>query len=166
MAADEIAQEESMSPKIRIATAVAIATALAGCFGPEDRRPGMQLRGEVVNAAPSDWSFTNEHKEIAIEVQTPYLLPHSVTIWCAEVDGELYVGARDPETKHWPGWVDGKPDVRLGIGPKVYEVRLDPLDDPERTERVRQAYGSKYDLPQTPTGEGPPIRYWRVAPRA
>ena len=38
-----------MSPKIRIGATVAIAAALAGCFGPEDRRPGMQLRGEVVS---------------------------------------------------------------------------------------------------------------------
>jgi hypothetical protein len=140
--------------------------ALIGCFGPEDRRPGLRLRGEVVATPPSDWAFTDEHREIAVEVQTPYLLPHSVTIWCAQMDGELYLGARSPETKHWPGWVDRDPDVRLGIGPRVYEVRLAPLEDGNRIARLRQAYAAKYDLPRTPEGESPPVRYWRVGPRS
>ena len=155
-----------MRRRIRFGIVVVIAAALAGCFGPEDRRPGMHLRGEVVASAPSDWAFTDAHREIAIEVQTPYLLPHSVTIWCATINGELYLGARDPETKRWPGWVDRDPDVRLGIGSKIYEVRLTPLEDPARIKRVRQVYGLKYELPARREGEGPPIRYWRVEPRA
>ena len=100
-----------------------------------------------------------------MEVQTPYLLPHSVTIWCAEVDGVLYIGARNPESKRWPGWVDAHPDVRLKIGEKLYEVSLMPLDQPERIDRLRRAYAAKYELPATPPGEGPPIRYWQVTPR-
>jgi hypothetical protein len=144
---------------------IVIAIGLAGCFGPEGRRPGMRLPGQVA-AFPSDWTFTNDHPEIAIEVRTPYLLPHSVTIWCAEVDGELYVGAREPGTKHWPGWADRNPDVRLGIGDRVFEVRLAPLDDAGRIARVRRAYAAKYDLPPVAPGQGPPIRYWHVVPRA
>ena len=143
-----------------------IGIALVACFGPEDRRPGLRLGGEVVATPPSDWAFTDEHREIAVEVRTPYLLPHSVTIWCAQVDGELFVGARNPETKRWPGWVDRDPDVRLGIGPQIYEVRLVPLDDAARIDRLRQAYAAKYDLPRATQGEGPPIRYWQVAPRS
>ena len=111
---------------------------------------------------PSDWAFTNDHREIAIEVQTPYLLHHSVTIWCAELDGELYLGARDPEKKRWPGWADRNPDVRLGIGSRIFEVRLAPLEDLKRIAPVREAYAAKYDLPRRPAGEGPPVRYWKV----
>jgi hypothetical protein len=76
------------------------------------------------------------------------------------------VGARDPETKRWPGWVDRNPNVRLRIGSEVFEVRLNPLEDPNRIERVRQAYAAKYELPRTPEGKGPPIRYWLVEPRS
>jgi hypothetical protein len=155
-----------MRRKTRLATAIAIATALAGCFGPEERRPGLHLRGEVAETLPSDWAFTNDHKEIAIEVRTPYLLSHSVTIWCAEVEGKLYVGARDPETKRWPGWADRDPHVRLRIGSRIFEVQLAPLEDEERVAQVRRAYAAKYDLPRAPAGEGPPIRYWLVAPRS
>ena len=141
------------------------AIAASGCFGPEDQRPGLRLRGEAVSV-PANWVFTNDHREIAIEVQTPYLLPHSVTIWCAELEGELYLGARDPETKRWPGWVDRFPEARLRIGRDIFEVRLTPEDDAERVASVRRAYAAKYELPPTPPGEGPPIRYWRVSSRS
>jgi hypothetical protein len=147
-----------------VGAALALSLAATACFSPEDQRPGLRLAGESV-AIPADWSFTNEFKEIAVEVQTPYFLPHSVTIWCAEVDGVLYLGARNPESKHWPGWVDANPEVRLKIGEQLYEVSLMPLNQGERIDRLRQAYAVKYELPVTPAGEGPPIRYWQVTPR-
>jgi hypothetical protein len=151
-----------MAPVTRIGFAILIALGLAGCFGPKDRRPGMRLPGEVA-ATPSDWSFTNDHPLIAIEVTTPYFLPHSVTIVCGALDGALYVGAREPETKRWPGWADRDPEVRLGIGDRVYEVRLEPITDAARIARVREAMAIKYDRP--PPSEAVAIRYWRVVPR-
>ena len=150
----------------RLGILIAIPIALSACFGPEDQRPGLRLRGQVVATLPADWSFTDDHKLIAVEVQTPYLLPHSVTIWCAEVEGALYVGARDPETKRWPGWVDRNPDVRLRIGSQLFEVKLAPLEQANRIAQVRRSYAAKYDLSTPAAGEGPPIRYWRVEPRS
>ena len=155
-----------MKSSSRAGSVLAIVVALGslGCFGPEDRRPGLRLPGEVA-PTPSDWSFTNEHPEIAIEVSTPYWLPHSVTIVCAELDGALYVGARNPESKRWPAWADDDPEVRLGIGELVYEVVLDPIEDEARIARVREAYATKYKRPTPPPGEAPPVRYWQVQPR-
>ena len=147
------------------ASLLASMLALAACFGPSDRRPGFRLEGEVAETLPDDWRFSDQHQEIAVEVRTPYLLPHSVTIWCAALGGQLYVGARDPETKSWPGWVDRDPDVRLGIGETVYEVTLVPVEDEDRLARVRQAYAAKYKLP-SPGPNAPPIRYWVVEPRS
>ncbi len=146
---------------------IAILIGLTGCFGPNDMRPGMRLPGEVA-PTPSDWSFTNDYPEIAIEVRTPYFLPHSVTIVCSELDGDLYVGAIDPESKSWPSWVDDDPEVRLGIGDLVYEVKLAPITDPAHMARIRQAsdtkYGTKY-RETLPPGEEPPQRRWQVQPR-
>jgi hypothetical protein len=154
-----------------IAAGLALLT-LTACLDPSDRRPGTWLSGEVVAELPSDWSFSDAHKEIAIQVATPYLLPHSVTIWCAALDGALYVGARDPETKRWPAWVDSDPNVRLGIDGKLYDVRLTPLDenaDAAELARLRAAYAVKYAIPaappDAPPGSIPPTRYWRVGPR-
>ena len=137
--------------------------AMSGCFEPKDSRPGVRLRGDVAATLPADWKFTDAHREIAIEVRTPYLLPHSVTIWCVSDGGDLYVAARSPETKKWPGWVDRNPHVRLRIGDSVYEARLSPLDDPTSVEQVQRAYAAKYDLEVSESG--PPLRYWRVLAR-
>ncbi len=146
--------------------AAAALIAALGCIEPLDRRPGTWLSGDVVTEFPADWSFTDQQREIAIEVRTPYLLPHSVTIWCGSLDGVLYVGAREPDTKRWPGWVERDPEVRLGIGGQIYEGRLARVDDPDRVERVRSAYSAKYELPDPPREGSPPIRYWRVDPRS
>ena len=143
---------------------IALLVVIAGCINPQDRRPGTRLSGEVT-AVPSDWSFTNDHKLIAVEVQSPYLIPHSVTIWCAEVDGQLIIGAREPETKRWPSWADRNPNVRIGIGSQIFEVRLIPIEDLERIGRIQGAYAKKYNL-QSRSAEPPPIRYWSVEARS
>ena len=143
---------------------------LAAC-NPVDRRPGIWLTGDV-STYPDSWGFTDAFKDIAIEVNTPYFIPHSVTIWCGSMDDALYVGARDPESKHWPGWVDGDSNVRLGIDAKIYEVTLVPLDpsvpgDAAELARLAPYYARKYALPnQAPAAGAPATRYWRVAQRS
>ncbi len=145
---------------------LAIAAAVVvGCVDPEGQRPGLRLSGESARQFPVDWSFTNEYREIALEVHTPYLLPHSITIWCGSVGGRLYVGARDPETKRWPGWVARNPDVRLRIGGRIYEAALVHLDESDQIDQLRGAYAVKYGLPNPAPAGSPPVRYWRVDPR-
>lgn len=135
---------------------VAIAVCMLGCLSPQDRRPGLMLPGRAVPAA-EDWSFTDAHREIAIQVQTPYVLPHSVTVWCGSVGGRLYIAARDPETKNWPGWVDTHSHVRIGIDGLLYDGRLVDVDEPEERDAVIAAYRAKYELSEM----APNVRYWR-----
>lgn len=154
-----------MRSGLRIGLGILLALAVAACFNPSERRPGTRLSGEVAAGLPADWSFTDAQPQIAIEVATPYWLPHSVTIWCAADAGRLYVAARNPDEKRWPGWVERDPNVRLLIGDTIYEVKLTRIEDPERIGQVRRAYAAKYQLPDSPPGEGPPMRYWSVGPR-
>jgi hypothetical protein len=135
---------------------------LLGACQPEDRRPGLWLSGEPM-PYPEDWSFADQHQEIALEVGTPYLLPHSVTIWCATLRGDLYLGASRPEEKNWPGWVNEDPQVRLLIGDALYEARLEPLEDQSLIREVTAVQSKKYGfpMPEGPTGAW----YWRVDPR-
>ena len=144
---------------------LAICALFSGCFAPSERVPGLRLSGDVT-AFPADWLFTAAQQEIALEVSGFLGLPHSVTIWCATLDGALYIGARDPETKRWPAWADGHPDVRLKIADAIYEVHLEPLEDAATVARLQASYAAKYHLPAPEPGvTPPPTRYWRVGPR-
>jgi hypothetical protein len=119
----------------------------------------------VVEEGGGDWSFTDAHREIAIETRSPWLLPHSVTIVCAARDGRFFVGARNPEGKRWVKNVDRDPDVRLEIGGRIYEQRLVALEAPEDVAAARAALEAKYGPPDTPPDARPPIRFWEVVAR-
>ena len=136
---------------------------LVGC-DPSDRRPGLWLSGDVAQW-PADWTFTDALPQIAVQVHTPYWVPHSVTIWCGQVDGRLYIGASAPETKRWPGWVDQNRDVSLKIDGKLYAATLVPLSDPAEIALVQAAFAAKYrlDAVKPPLGSS---RMWKVEPRS
>ena len=138
---------------------------LASCMDPADRRPGLRLGGEVVEEGGGDWSFTDSHREIAIETHSPWLLPHSVTIFCAARDGRFFVGARNPDGKRWVENIDRDPDVRLKIGDGVYEQRLVELEDPEDIGAAQDAFAAKYGPPDAPPEARPPVRYFEVVAR-
>jgi hypothetical protein len=141
------------------------ACVLLACIDPEDQRPGLWLSGEQAVTPVTDWSFTDAHPEIFIQVKTPYRIPHSVTIVCATLDGGLIVGARNPETKRWPAYIESNPDVRLKIGDQVFDQRLDLVEDPPTIEAIVRAYAAKYNRPVLRPAERPVIRYWRVVGR-
>ena len=154
-----------MNYLLRSTIALALAANFIGCIDPKDRRPGFRLRGEIVEELPVDWSFSNAYKEIAIEVRTPYLIPHSVTISCAALDEQLYVGARNPDEKNWPDWVERDPNVRLLIGGQIYESKLALVEDSVEIAAALGAYAEKYEYPVRSADEAPLIRYWRVERR-
>ena len=58
---------------------------------PQDRRPGLWLTGEMPAMPVTDWSFSDEHAEIYLQTNTRWLIPHSVTVYCATLDGDLYL---------------------------------------------------------------------------
>lgn len=134
-----------------------------GACEPSAQRPGILINGESA-AFEHDWSFTDEFSEISIQVRTPYLLPHAITIWCGSVDGELYLAAGAPDSKRWPGWVATDPHVGLRIGNKRYDVVLQLLQDGEILRRVQKAYAVKYKFPEPPPEATPTSRYWHVLP--
>lgn len=148
---------------IRTGLVLVLVVLLSACE-PSDDRPGMWLDGEVA-AFPENWSFTNDEREISMQVQTPYWLAHSVTIWCVEIEGSLYVGALSPETKMWPGWVMDSPDVKLKIAGKIYEANLVPVRDAQLKGYLAARYTQKYKTPPGSSFAGDPdAAFWRVEP--
>jgi hypothetical protein len=104
--------------------------------------PGLWLKGEVVTTPVTDWSFTDKIQQIKIQTQTPYLLPLSVTIWCAVYNGDLYVSSNPG--KQWNEDIIRNPHVRLKIGDKLYDRTLLLITDPAEKTAVLQVKGKKY----------------------
>jgi hypothetical protein len=150
--------------RLKIPALILIAISLLGC-DPSDRRPGLWLSGNEVQTLPTDWTFTDDHREIFVQVSTPYFLPHSVTIWCAQVSGTLFIAARSPETKNWVGWVEKDNNIRLKIGADVYNAKAVPVNDEETLNEVRVAYSSKYELGESTSGEKTSMKYWSITAR-
>ena len=111
--------------------------------------PGLWIKGE--NAGPvTDWSYTDQIPQIKIQTQTPFLLPHSVTIWCAVSNGNLYVTSY--RGRQWVENIIRDPHVRLKIADKVFDRTLSVVDDPAEKTAVLQAKGKKY-----PQWKVPPV---------
>ena len=148
-----------------MACAIAIALTLACAIDPSDERPGLGLSGEVHQQAVEDWSFTSDAYEIFIETVTSYWIPHSVTAWCVMVGDELYVSADDADQKSWVVNVARNPNVRLKIGEKVYEQKLEPVTDAATMASIDSGFARKYEYEEEEGDDDMIVGYWRVVDR-
>lgn len=101
-------------------------------------RPGLWLKGQLVTAPVTDWSFVNDVKHpgqslntILVETRTPYLIPHSVRVMPEVRNGQLFVRSHQdrmdrkfPYDKAWTADVARDPRVRIKIGGKLYNATL------------------------------------------
>jgi len=112
--------------------------------------PGLWLRGEPVTKPVTDWSFTDKIPQIKIQTQTPFLLPHSVTIWCVVYNGNLYLSSY--RGRLWVEDIIRDPHVRLKIGDQLFDRTLSVINDPAEKAAVLEAKGKKY-----PEWKVPPV---------
>jgi hypothetical protein len=111
--------------------------------------PGLWIKGEPVTTPVADWSFTDQIPQIKIQTQTPFLLPHSVIIWCAVYNGNLYVTSY--RGRQWVENIVRDPHVRLKIADRVFDRTLSIVDDPAEKAAVLQAKGRKYPQWKVPS---------------
>ena len=130
---------------------------------PQGETPGLWLRGEIVLERVDDWRFTNDIEEILVETRPWYGIPHSTTIWCVELGGELYVGSYGDQKKAWEKNLVRNPAAKLAISGKLHEVTLAPVTDAGRVEALDAAYAQKYDMAEVFGDEIPEWWYYRVA---
>jgi len=143
-----------------------ISLALACSIEPSDQRPGLGLSGEAAQQPVQDWSFASDAKEIFIETATPYFIPHSVTIWSVTLGNQLYVAAYHADTKRWVTNVARDPNVRLKIGNKIYEQKLETVKDAATLALLNGGYVRKYELEEdNDVGKEASSVYWRVVER-
>ncbi len=141
------------------------AVVVLGCQ-PEDETPGLWLDGEAALEWVDDWSFTNEIEEIFVETRPWYGIPHSTTIWCVELGGDLYVGSYGDEKKTWEKNLVPEPQARLAISGKLYDVTLQQVEDPGRVAALDAAYAQKYDMADVFGDEIPAWWYYKVNARS
>jgi hypothetical protein len=126
-----------------------VALRIAG-LDPRDRRPGLWLTGERVTAPVTDWSFTDNVRNIFVETHSRYGLPHSVTTSCVAHGGQLYLtsvyrpGGHFPDDRLWNRNVMRDPHVRLKIGRQVFDRTLALVTNPVEKGAVLAAKARKY----------------------
>ena len=104
--------------------------------------PGLWLKGEPATTPVADWSYTDKIPQVKIQTQSRFLLPHSVTIWCAVYNGNLYVTSH--RGRMWVEDIMRDPHVRLKIADQVFDRTLSVVDDPVEKAAVLQTKGKKY----------------------
>lgn len=135
---------------------------------PQERWPGLWLRGEVVTTPVSDWSFTDTYPTIAVQTRSWFGLSHSVTVTCTALDGRLYLtsvyppGREFPRDRLWNRNVMRDPRVRLKIGAQVYDRTLALVSDPAEKDAVLAAKAKKY--PRQTAVDKSRIHVFRVGP--
>ncbi len=118
-------------------------------YEPSDLRPGLWLTGDRVAEPVTDWSFTEDHQEIFVQTRTPYLIPHSVTTYCAFYEGDLYLfsayyqGGVFPDERGWNRNVMRDPRVRLKIGDRLFDQTVSHVTDAETHEAVHASFVAK-----------------------
>ena len=135
---------------------------LLGCQ-PQDESPGLWLRGEIAVEPVDDWRFSNDIEEIFVETRPWYGIPHSTTIWCVELGGELYIGSYGDEKKAWEKNLARDPTAKLAIAGKLHEVSVTPVTEPRLVEALDAAYAQKYDMAEVFGDAIPEWWYYKVA---
>jgi len=137
--------------------AVLVVTRITG-LDPNQRRPGLWLKGDLVTTPVTDWSFTDQVPNLKIQTNTWYGIPHSVTINCVSYKGQLYLdsfyaaGLTYPHGRSWNENVARDPHVRLKIGDKLYDRTLALVTDPAESAAVNEAKEKKYPTLKLPPG--------------
>jgi hypothetical protein len=119
-------------------------------YEPQDQSPGLWLTGELATEDVADWSFTEQHEEIFVQTRSPWLIPHSVTTYCATYNDSFYLfsayygGGDFPDLRRWNKNVVRDPRVRLKIGDQLFDQRVSYIDDESIRMPVHQAFVDKY----------------------
>ncbi|PYU29549.1 MAG: hypothetical protein DMG31_17045 [Acidobacteria bacterium] len=117
---------------------------------PQQRTPGLWLKGNLVTTPVTDWSFTDRVETVKVQTRTWYLLPHSVTTYCVAYNGQLYLdsfyraGVEYPHGRSWNENVARDPHVRLKVGNNLYDVTLVHVTDPAEKAALRELKAKKY----------------------
>ena len=119
-------------------------------FDPQDQRPGLWLAGDFVDSPVSDWSLSGEHYVFYLQTNTSYFVPHSVKVYYATLEGNLYllsayyIGGTFPGMRSWNRNIVRGPRIRFVIGDKLYNQIVSYMSDESIRRPIYDALGDKY----------------------
>lgn len=93
---------------------------------------------------PENWEFTDSVENVLLETNSTED-PYSVTVWCAQDSGNLYIAAAD-EDSQWVVNMRADSRVLLSIEGKLVEGRTSTVSNTDEIRRVIQAYLVKYEI--------------------
>lgn len=114
----------------------------AGCSQPMGPIAGGALNGDPAKW-PDDWSFTDDLQNVLLETNPED--PYSVTIWCVEHDGELFIAAAEKEHQ-WVAYIAQDQRVRLNVDGSLYEARATHIHNVDEIVAILPAYVAKYEF--------------------
>lgn len=126
-------------PSVVILGSLALLASLG--IGPCGPIAGGALSGNVVEEPVADWSFVNQVPRCSVEVRPES--PHSVTVNCMSLRGELYVSCSECEGKRWSAYALADAAGRIRISDDVHPVRLRRVEEPARLDAVWKARAAK-----------------------
>ena len=123
---------------------------------------GKQVTGDRVPFSPDDWSFTNEHFTVALEVRPDD--PHSITTICFVHEGKLYIPAQGGTEKQWTQIVLLDPRVHVKVGGRVYPGLARRVTDEAMQASLIESAAKKYDRLAGRDEPPPDVWVFRIDP--
>jgi hypothetical protein len=112
-----------------IALGLLAATLIFWFSCPCDRLLGGPLKGELVSAPVSDWSFANDAP--LCQVQVAAIIPWSVNLNCMSEGGQLYLSCARCEGKFWSSAALDNANGYIAMSGNIYPVAMVRILDNE-----------------------------------
>ncbi|MEX2488965.1 MAG: hypothetical protein WD356_05490 [Pseudomonadales bacterium] len=121
--------------------------------GPIEIISGGPFKTGEPTRTPEDWRFIEDRQTIEFQTMEP---PTSRTVWLAVHDGRLFLISGYMTTtygklwKQWPHYIEADDRVILRIDGKLYEQRLERIQQGDVLEPVMAELGRKYGFEGSP----------------
>ncbi len=128
--------------------------------GPLGPIPGGAFVGQVNADTNPDWTGIEDVIELEIRPDEPW----SLSVWGAEVDGELYVPSGSGASRRWPPVALADPRARVRTGGQIYERTIAKVEPGPLRTKVLGTLAQKYGFDASEEDDGS-VWIFHLAPR-
>lgn len=129
--------------------------------GPLGPIPGGAFVGPVDPNPDPEWTDMEEVIELEIRPEKPW----SLSVWNVVIDGELYVPSARGAQRRWTSVALANPNIRVRTRDKIYEQRIEKVDDPALRRTIGEAVVARYGLDGSDEDDLESTWFFHVVPR-